>query len=94
MLDLEKGLPETGDREPSSRWMMNVVANAIKYTPDGGRIKISAGRERGRVWMECQHNGTAFPRRTAPVFERFYRVDESRSRESPGHGLGPLHRAR
>ena len=90
MLDLEKGLPEIlGDRERILQVMMNVVANAIKYTPDGGRIKISAGRERGRVWMEVQDNGIGIPKEDRPrIFERFYRVDKARSRESGGTGLG------
>ena len=50
-LELEDGLPEvTADRERTVQVMMNIVSNSIKYTPDGGKIVISAGRTGDRVW--------------------------------------------
>ena len=68
---------------------MNVVSNAIKYTPDGGRIAISAGQTGNRVWMEVEDNGIGIPAEDrGRVFERFYRVDKARSRQSGGTGLG------
>lgn len=89
-LELSAGLPELrGDRERLVQVMMNVVANAIKYTPDGGKIGISAGQGGGRVWMEVADNGIGIPPEDRPrIFERFYRVDKARSRESGGTGLG------
>ena len=68
---------------------MNVVSNAVKYTPDGGRITISAGQTGSCVWMEVADNGIGIPPEDRDrIFERFYRVDKARSRESGGTGLG------
>ena len=90
VLNVPSGLPEIrADRERVLQVMMNVVSNAIKYTPDGGRIEISAGQTGGRVWMEVSDNGIGIPAEDRPrVFERFYRVDKARSRQSGGTGLG------
>lgn len=89
-LDLEPGLPQVvGDRDRVVQVMMNVVSNSIKYTPDGGQIHISAGRLGERVWMEVSDNGIGIPPEDrSRIFERFYRVDKARSRESGGTGLG------
>ncbi|MEQ2456819.1 ATP-binding protein [Flavonifractor hominis] len=89
-LAVEDGLPRiVGDRERIVQVMMNVVSNSIKYTPDGGRIRISAGRRGKKVWMEVADNGIGIPKEDrGRIFERFYRVDKARSRESGGTGLG------
>lgn len=89
-LALEPDLPQiTGDRDRIMQVMMNVVSNAMKYTPDGGHIVISAGRTDERVWMEVADNGIGIPEEDrSRIFERFYRVDKARSRESGGTGLG------
>ena len=89
-LDMPDGLPEiVGDRERILQVMMNVVSNSIKYTPDGGKIRISAGQWPGKVWMEVADNGIGIPAEDRDrIFERFYRVDKARSRESGGTGLG------
>ena len=89
-LDIEAGLPAIiADRERILQVMMNVVSNSIKYTPDGGRIVISAGRRESMVWMVVDDNGIGIPDEDRPrIFERFYRVDKARSRQSGGTGLG------
>ena len=89
-LKLEPELPEVvADRERILQVMMNIVSNAIKYTPNGGHIVISAGKLGNRVWMEVADNGIGIPEEDrARIFERFYRVDKARSRESGGTGLG------
>ena len=79
----------TGDRSRLEQVMMNIIGNAIKYTPDGGHIRIHAGSTEESVWMEVCDVGIGFPEKDRDrIFERFYRVDKARSRESGGTGLG------
>jgi two-component system phosphate regulon sensor histidine kinase PhoR len=71
------------------RALSNLVDNALKYTPERGRIRISAGLENGHVVMSVEDNGGGIPEADLPrIFERFYRVDKSRSRDLGGTGLG------
>ena len=78
-----------GDRSRLEQVVMNVVGNAIKYTPDGGVITVDAGVRGKNVWIEVSDNGIGIPRQDRErIFDRFYRVDKARSRESGGTGLG------
>ncbi|MDO4749865.1 MAG: ATP-binding protein [Eubacteriales bacterium] len=78
-----------GDRARIEQVLINMVSNAIKYTPDGGRISLTAGADGDMVWASVRDNGIGIPSEDAGrVFERFYRVDKARSRESGGTGLG------
>ena len=78
-----------GDRSRLEQVMMNVIGNAIKYTPDGGHIRVSAGALEETVWMEVSDDGIGIPEKDRErIFDRFYRVDKARSRESGGTGLG------
>ena len=89
-LELEPDLPDiVADRERVLQVMMNIVSNSIKYTPNGGHITISAGREEDQVWLVVDDDGIGIPQEDRPrIFERFYRVDKARSRQSGGTGLG------
>ena len=79
----------TGDRSRLEQVMMNVVGNSIKYTPDGGTITVDAGVRGGKVWIEVSDTGIGIPPKDRErIFDRFYRVDKARSRESGGTGLG------
>lgn len=78
-----------GDRGRIEQVMLNVLGNAVKYTPDGGHIRVTAGTLGERVWMEVADDGIGIPEADrSRIFERFYRVDKARSRESGGTGLG------
>jgi len=70
--------------------LSNVLHNAIRYTGEGGRIEISTGLdEHGRPFVEIVDNGPGIPETEREnVFERFYRLDDARTRESGGSGLG------
>jgi len=78
-----------GDRSRLEQVMMNIIGNAIKYTPDGGHIQITAGATESTVWMDVRDDGIGIPEKDRErIFDRFYRVDKARSRESGGTGLG------
>jgi two-component system phosphate regulon sensor histidine kinase PhoR len=81
--------PVQGDPDYLERAVSNLVDNAIKYTPEGGSIRVSAGGDGTSVVVEVTDNGIGIPEADLPrVFERFYRVDKSRSRDMGGTGLG------
>jgi two-component system, OmpR family, phosphate regulon sensor histidine kinase PhoR len=78
-----------GNADYLERAVSNLIDNAIKYTRDAGRIRVVAAAENGEVVVEVADNGIGIPAEDlVRVFERFYRVDRSRSREMGGTGLG------
>ncbi|MEA4894119.1 MAG: ATP-binding protein [Oscillospiraceae bacterium] len=89
-LELKTDIPDiVGDKARLEQVLINMVSNAIKYTRDGGNISITAGRKDDVVWISVRDNGIGIPEEdVSKVFDRFYRVDKARSRESGGTGLG------
>jgi two-component system phosphate regulon sensor histidine kinase PhoR len=88
---VDRGAPEVlTDPERLRRVLENLVDNAVKYTPEGGRVEITTSpRPDGGAQIEVADNGPGIaPEHQARVFERFYRVDKARSRELGGTGLG------
>ncbi|MDP4187793.1 MAG: ATP-binding protein [Bacteroidota bacterium] len=77
------------DRQRISELMNNLVANAIKYGKKNGKVTLSFNPKGDKVLIEVRDNGIGIPENEiSRIFERFYRVDKSRSREQGGTGLG------
>ena len=87
---LAENMPEiSGDRQRLEQVVTNILGNAIKYTPDGGHIAVTGGGSGRSVWVEVTDDGIGIPEKDRDrIFDRFYRVDKARSRESGGTGLG------
>jgi two-component system, OmpR family, phosphate regulon sensor histidine kinase PhoR len=69
--------------------LTNLISNAINYTPEGGAVNIKFDFTKKSVYISVKDNGNGIPEEHLPrIFERFYRVDKSRSRERGGTGLG------
>ncbi len=67
----------------------NLLDNALKYTPEGGRVSVRLSQQDGQAVLEVQDSGIGIDARSQRrIFERFYRVDKARSRELGGTGLG------
>jgi signal transduction histidine kinase len=82
--------PAFADRERVHQVLFNLVDNAVRHTPSGGAVTVSAHRHDGSVEVEVHDTGVGIPAEHIPrLFERFYRVDTSRSRDDDGGtGIG------
>jgi two-component system phosphate regulon sensor histidine kinase PhoR len=87
--DVPEGLKVWANNDQIEQVLVNLVDNAIKYTPRGGSIHVSAKREIGHVAVDVTDTGVGIMQQDlGRIFERFYRVDKARSRQSGGTGLG------
>lgn len=78
-----------GDRDKFKQMMINLVDNAIKYTPSGGIVEVALKKNKDYAIIIIKDTGIGIPKHHLPrLFERFYRVDKARSRSMGGTGLG------
>ncbi|NJM75650.1 MAG: HAMP domain-containing protein [Acaryochloridaceae cyanobacterium RU_4_10] len=87
--NIKPGLSVQGDPDHLIRLFLNLLDNAIKYTPVDGQVNIKAVQQDGAVWVTVSDTGTGIaPEHLPHLFERFYRVEAARSRKAGGTGLG------
>ena len=87
--DASQPMPVEGDEVRLKQVVVNLLDNAIKYTPKNGAIQLRVGAVNGHVVLDVEDNGMGIPQEALPhIFERFYRVDQTRSPDSEGAGLG------
>ncbi len=86
----DEGVRVKGDRVFLRQALVNIIHNAVKYSPVGGAISVGVYSEpTGSIRLEVADSGPGIaPEHSEKIFDRFYRVDESRSREGGGAGLG------
>jgi len=87
--DAAREVEVEGDRARLKQVVVNLLDNAIKYTPKGGSINIRVKATKGSAVFDVEDNGIGMPAGALPhVFDRFYRIDKARSRQMGGAGLG------
>ena len=88
--NISPGLPEVlMDEDRIGQVLLNLVGNALQYTPSGGKVTISVDHHNGEVQIAVSDTGIGVPPEHLPhLFTRFYRVDKSRSRAGGGSGIG------
>src|SRR3712207_5847523 len=80
---------DRGDETQPISMFTNLVDNAVKYTPPGGRVEVTGGTEGNEVVISLADTGIGIPDRNLPrISERFYRVDKARSKATGGTGPG------
>ena len=79
----------SGDRDSLERIIINIISNAIKYTGEGGKIDVYSSKVYKDIVIKVVDNGIGIKKDQLPhIFDRFYRVDKARSRDTGGTGLG------
>lgn len=88
--EIEEDLPFIyGSRDWLKQLVLNLVENAIKYTPENGEVKVFGYQRKNNIFIKVKDSGIGIPKKDIPrLFERFYRVDKARSQKIGGTGLG------
>ena len=88
-IDAQESLVVSGDKVKLRQLFINILENAVRYTPADGNISVSLVRKDGSALATISDTGIGIPPEHLPhIFERFYRVDKARSRSDGGVGLG------
>lgn len=89
-VSLGRDLPRVlADPERMTQVVLNLLGNALQYTPAGGQVRVTAEKEEGEVLVRIRDTGIGISSEDLPhIFERFYRVDKSRTRSGGGSGIG------
>jgi signal transduction histidine kinase len=88
-VDVDENVNIVGDEESAKKIINILLDNAVKHADERGEIKVSLKKENGRIALTVFNSGSLVPNiDSSKVFERFYRGDSSRARESGGSGLG------
>ena len=87
---LPKKLPQVfADIGMIERALSNLIENAVRYTPEGGYVKVEITEESHKIHVRVSDTGIGISQTDLPhIFDRFYRVDKSRTRDTGGTGLG------
>jgi heavy metal sensor kinase len=87
--DAQPDISVRGDASWIERVILNLLDNAIKFTPDGGQVRVSVAAENEEAALRVEDTGIGIPPEAQPhIFERFYRAEPSRSKQVEGVGLG------
>ena len=89
-LDLSSDLPQIqADEDRINQVLINLIGNALQYTPTGGMVTVTAEKHPSELWVTITDTGIGISAKHLPhLFTRFYRVDKSRSRAGGGSGIG------
>lgn len=89
VLDFSDPIELESQEDKIRQILFNLLENALRYTPESGQVTLSAKKENQSVLITLQDNGIGIPEKDLPhIFERFYRVDPARAKETGGSGLG------
>lgn len=79
----------SGESNSMRRILINLIDNALRYTPEGTPVQVKVWQDAGSVYAQVADQGAGIPERDIPyIFERFYRIEADRNREKGGSGLG------
>ena len=89
-IDAQQGDRLYADYFRIKQCLVNLLSNALTYTPEGGTIRVTyRTQEDGKIVISVEDNGIGVPKEELPfLFDRFYRVDKSRSKKTGGMGIG------